>query len=286
VAAAVASVRRQSFTDLEIVVVDDGSATDAADAVHHLAQLDERVRTIRLERSVGASEARNRGLATAAGEFVAFLDDDDEWVPDAAKIAVATLRRRPELVGVSAWHRVVPEGQRPVVYRGPLEYEAKDLLWCNFPAVPFAVLRRDVLGDELHFDGDLITCEDWDLFLRCARRGPLATVPEVLYRYHQRRTARVTDSAARKLDGKRRFVRKHESEMTPLCRDYHDAKEQIMAATGWGEKMWLAPRLLRAIAPRASGVVVRESLSARVGWLTRDPGRSARTLLSLVRRLD
>lgn len=284
-AAAVESALRQTLRDLEVVLVDDGSGPEGAATAARLAEGDERVRLVRLERSVGAAAARNRGLHAASGELVGFLDDDDEWAPGTAQAAADHLQDHPELGGVSSWHLVVPEEGRAVVHRGPLDYDAGDLLWCNFPAVPFAVIRREAAGEELRFDEELITCEDWDLFLRCARRRPMATLPDVLYRYHQRGAPRVTASNERRVDGYRRFMDKHAGEMPPACRAYHEARVEIMATKGLRRRARLAAHLARSTPVPVSAVIARESLSARVGALTADPGRSARTLLAGSRRL-
>jgi glycosyltransferase involved in cell wall biosynthesis len=282
---AVESVLSQTMRDIEVVVADDGSGPEGAASAIQLAERDERVRVVRLERSIGAAAARNRALDRACGDLVGFLDDDDEWAPDAARVAVAHLMERSELGGVSAWHDVVPDAGRTVLYRGPVDYDAGDLLWDNFPAVPFAVLRRRELGDELRFDEQLVTCEDWDLFLRCARRRPLTTLPKPLYRYRQRRAPRVTASNARRIEGRRRFLVKHDDDLSPACRSYHAARVEIMATQGLRPRMALASQLARGLPPRVTAILARQSLSARVGALTADPGRSARTLLALTRRV-
>jgi glycosyltransferase involved in cell wall biosynthesis len=285
VAAAVDSALNQTGSRLEVIVVDDGSASDAAAAVSDLARRDGRVRVVRMETSVGAAAARNRGIEEAQGELIGFLDDDDEWLPDTAGAAVAALADRPEIGAVSGWHDVVGDTGATVTYRGPVEYDAEDLMWCNFPAVPFAVMRRAALAGDLRFDESLVTCEDWDLFLRCARILPMATLPRVLYRYHQRRGPRVTASVERLVEGRTRFIRKHAGAMTPLCRQYHDARVEIMAAAGAGVRLRLAARLAGRLPARVSALITRESLSARVGMATSDPGRSARALLGMVRSL-
>jgi hypothetical protein len=224
-------------------------------------------------------------LDRASGQLVGFLDDDDEWAPDAAQVAVAHLEQQPELGGVSAWHEIVPDFGHPTLYRGPVDYTDRDLLWDNFPAVPFAVLRRAELGEELRFDEELVTCEDWDLFLRCARRRPLATIPKPLYRYRQRRVPRVTASNARRVEGRRRFAAKHHEDLSPLCRRFHTARQEIMATQGVRSRLVLAGQLASHLPPRLSTLLARQSFSARVGAMTADPGRSARTLLTLVHRL-
>ena len=106
--AAVDSVLRQSFADFELIVVDDGS-TDGGPAL--LATLsDPRVRSL-TQPNAGPGVARNRGLAEASGEYVAFLDADDEWDADFLELAVAALDGDP-LCGVWISGRVEGPGRR------------------------------------------------------------------------------------------------------------------------------------------------------------------------------
>ena len=94
---AVGSVLRQSYPDFELIVVDDGSTDSGAAAVASVP--DGRVRVLS-QSNAGPGAARNRGLAEARGEYVAFLDADDEWEPDFLALAVAALERDP---GAGAW---------------------------------------------------------------------------------------------------------------------------------------------------------------------------------------
>src|SRR5690349_24440198 len=80
IASAVASVRRQTRGDWELVVVDDGSADRTAALAEMAAALDRRIRVIR-QRNQGVSAARNAGIEAATGRYLAFLDADDTWLP-------------------------------------------------------------------------------------------------------------------------------------------------------------------------------------------------------------
>ncbi len=244
--AAVSSVLAQTYPDLEIVIVDDASDPDTAVLVASIAGVDQRIRLVRNEQPMGASAARNCGIRVCGGDFIAFLDDDDEWYPDTARLTIDHLDSHRDLVGVSAWHLVVPANGSTTTYRGPTVFDWRDLLWCNFIASPFAVLRRELAGRELLFDEGLITCEDWDLFLRCSQLSPMATLPTVLYRYHRHQSARVTLSNQLRVDGYRRFVCKHQSDMSELCRRYHATRSQIMETVGMRQRVQLAAHVLRS----------------------------------------
>ena len=90
------SVFAQTFTDYEVIVVNDGSPDDTADVLRPLAEAG-RIRYVEQENQ-GQAAARNRGIAQARGEFVALLDDDDLWPPDKLEWQVGCLRADPTAV--------------------------------------------------------------------------------------------------------------------------------------------------------------------------------------------
>ena len=98
---AVRSVLAQTLREIEVVIVIDGEDKATELALEFLAQEDGRVRVIALSTSVGGSDARNRGVAAASGEWVAFLDDDDEWLPSKlqAQLEAVTASTAPVVIG-------------------------------------------------------------------------------------------------------------------------------------------------------------------------------------------
>lgn len=119
---AVRSALNQSLREIEVVVVIDGEDSLTRTALEELAQQDERVRVVALPVSVGGSDARNRGVAAASGEWIAFLDDDDEWLPgklhaqlnavqqSVAPVVIGTCRMIARTPGKDyVWPRRLPE---------------------------------------------------------------------------------------------------------------------------------------------------------------------------------
>src|SRR5271168_3928998 len=144
---AAASVLSQDVAALELVIVDDSSSGDSVEALDRLASQDPRVRIVRTTGSVGPCVARNLGLEVARGELVAFCDDDDAWFPGVGGVVVDYLADHPDVVAASSWHVVLhADSGGAAVFRGPLEYDRDQLLWQNFVALPFAVLRRGALS--------------------------------------------------------------------------------------------------------------------------------------------
>jgi len=129
---AVRSVLRQTWTRMEVIVVVDGpdAATEAA-----LEQVrDARVRTVLLERACGGSDARNAGVHAARGEWIAFLDDDDEWLPEKIERQMRAVAAMPEWFPVVSC-RVIAQSDRSSRVLPPRAYEAGeavgDYLFCR-----------------------------------------------------------------------------------------------------------------------------------------------------------
>ncbi|WP_035352118.1 glycosyltransferase family 2 protein [Edaphobacter aggregans] len=124
---AVRSVLAQTLRDIEAVIVIDGDDPPTERALEDLVREDARVRVIALETSVGGSDARNRGVDAASGEWVAFLDDDDEWLPGKlqAQLEAVTVLTAPVVIGTCkiiartpgsdyVWPRRMPEPEEQI----------------------------------------------------------------------------------------------------------------------------------------------------------------------------
>lgn len=185
---AIESVLSQSFTEYEILVADDGSTDDTVD---RLARYGTRIRHIRLDHSGRPSVARNRALAVARGELIAFLDDDDVWQPEKLERQVHLLVNQPDLGMVYSDLRFLREdGTRSDTILQPHQQRRgnlfDDLLADCFIHPSTAVVRK-CLGDEVGwFDEDLECIEDFDLWLRLAYRSRIGLLnePLVLIRRH------------------------------------------------------------------------------------------------------
>lgn len=184
---AVHTAATQQRVDVEVIVVDDGSTCDVAGTV---GDLHPDVTVLRNDRSEGVSAARNRGIAHAGGEWVAFLDDDDLWAPDKLVDQLACLTATGRdwcytgAVSITPDLRIV-HGTRP----DAAEVVHRDLPVRNrLPAGPSnVVVRRALLAETGAFDVGLRPHADWDQWIRLARTGPPARVerPLVGYTLHE-----------------------------------------------------------------------------------------------------
>jgi glycosyltransferase involved in cell wall biosynthesis len=187
VEAAIDSVAAQTCRDLEVIVVDDGSSDATVDrAGAALARSGLPHQLLRQPRNGGPAVARNRGVAMASGEYVAFLDADDEWLPGKlrAQVAILDADRRVTLCGCQAdW--VDDHGQviEPLFVDLPsrLSEGWRRLLWQCYVATPCAMVRREDLGTH-PFDPALRVGEDRDLWIKLASNGVVALVQESMVR--------------------------------------------------------------------------------------------------------
>ncbi len=182
---ALASVRDQHDVELEVVVVVDGSEPEQLGWLRDLG--DPLLRVVRHDRPRGVSAARNTGVSSSIGEWVAFLDDDDVWAPEKLNRQLSAARssgRRWVYTGavrIDVDDRVV--GVEPVLEPEPLMRRLPRL---NVVPTSNVLVHREVLYEAGPFDTGLRLTEDWDLYLRLAEMGPPAFVPEhlVAFRTH------------------------------------------------------------------------------------------------------
>jgi GT2 family glycosyltransferase len=172
--AAVESVLRQSFSDLELLIVDDGSTDGTAAVARAYAERDDRVRVLQ-QRNAGPGPARNAAFEAAAGRLLAFLDSDDEWDETFLEASVAVLDARPQidvLIG-NARNRGGPRHGQPA---RPAEPDGRlislaEILGDERSLFIMAVFRREVVQTVGGFDPALFTNEEYEMWIRASLAG-------------------------------------------------------------------------------------------------------------------
>ena len=177
---ALRSVQAQTFQDFEIIIVDDGSS----EALQPLEGQFAKTRVIRHATNQGAASARNTGVSAARGEYTAFLDSDDEWLPTKLAQQLAILQVRPDLGAcTTGFINLTPQGR-------VLDIPARQADWYRHLAKGCGLspgstlLARTALLVEFPYDPTFPRQEDMDLLLRFTRRYTLDVVREPLALIH------------------------------------------------------------------------------------------------------
>jgi glycosyltransferase involved in cell wall biosynthesis len=192
---AIESVLAQTYSNHEIIVVDDGSTDNTAT----VARCHSPVRYIYQE-NAGPSAARNTGVKESRGEYLVFLDADDRLLPEALEVGVNCLREHPDCAFASGFCRLItadgallgkPEQPR-ILHDHYLEFLRRNYIWC-----PSSVIyRRGMFEIVKGFDTSLGRCEDYDLFLRITKDHPIFCHNQFVADYRLHNSSRSADHAS------------------------------------------------------------------------------------------
>ncbi|MEG3614432.1 glycosyltransferase [Isoptericola haloaureus] len=264
---ALQSVKDQSFTDWDLIVMDNGSpdpegVRDAVAAVPGAAVV--------AEAGHGVSIPLNHGAALSRGEFVTFLDDDDVWLPDRLERFVAALDADPEAGAVySSVDFIDSRGERgePLFVAG--DETGRDLLAGRypFPNVVSIMYRRTEFLRVGGFNPALHYAEDTDLTFRMLQYSHMIGVPEVLTLY-----------------------RRHEQNVTKvLATDLHDASRRMIGMQLWGAEHHRDPAVLHDLRANLAALDRRDaadSVGQGIDRLRRGHVAGASRMLARAVRLD
>lgn len=215
---AIDSVLAQTYPNMEVCVVDDNEPGDAYSL--HLHQLleryrhDSRVRCIQQEKHVNGAVARNAGIQAAQGEFIAFLDDDDEWLPEKISRQMEVVSNHPQTDAVTTlWTRYV----RGKAVMGCTPYSTDDfqykVLAREISVFSSTVLiRKSVIGKFGGFDESLVRHQDLQFLVQASQYASFAVVPEYLVKLHADSIANQLDPT-RFVEAKSSFFRSVHSEL-------------------------------------------------------------------------
>jgi glycosyltransferase involved in cell wall biosynthesis len=204
---AIRSVQRQTYPHLEIIVIDDASVDNTPEVVKSFE--DPRIHYIRHDTNRGGSASRNTGIRAATGEYIAFLDDDDEWEPEKTEEQLKVIRDYDAVTCTS-----FPSSSDVSKLSSKKTVELDELLQGKFTYGGTGVLmaKENVLKQTM-FDESLPRCQDWDLFIRIAMNYKIAYLNKPLLRssdgLHPRITNSVLNVPIPELEHQFRMIHKH-----------------------------------------------------------------------------
>ena len=213
--AAISSVLTQDYPDFDVVVVDDASSDGTV--VRLSAIIDERLKVISNSGVKGVSDARNTGVSRAKGEWIAFQDSDDIWLP--GKLSRQMNALGDEDVAVYCAMNVIEfdKQQKQIVGRVP-EKSSRNysgdilpgLLWTSLVSTQTLIVRREIFEKVGGFDVNLSALVDWELMLRVAQEGTVKFLDEVLVEQRISPNS-ITKSSIKRLRAQEYIFEKHEA---------------------------------------------------------------------------
>jgi len=221
---AVNSVLEQTWSPVELVIVDDASDDETPAYLDQLQKDHDRIQVISNTESKGAAVSRNIAVQHASGEFITGLDDDDYWRPTRVERLMEEFEEG--FSAVCSYDRMVMN-DREAVWRKPTMITHDDLLYYN--QVGNQVLTKKEFLDEIGgYDEDLPSAQDYDLWIRLARQfGPIRTVTQPLQIVNMEEDRERISTADQKLDGYYQCYEKHKDWMSAKQKKYQEYRLKL-----------------------------------------------------------
>jgi glycosyltransferase involved in cell wall biosynthesis len=221
-ARAINSVLCQTYPRLEVIVVDDGSTDMTAKLMADQYLNEPRVRCLRHPSNQGAQRARNTGIRAARGSFIAFLDSDDEWLPDKLEKQMRLFSKENERLGVvyAGYREMLADGghidHRPAL-RGGIYTAALKKWVCDMNTI---VAKKHILFQAGLLNEHIRAYQEWDLCINLARHGSFDYVAEPLAVYHTHATSTISKDLLLGALGFLDVVESHREEILTTCGYY------------------------------------------------------------------
>lgn len=200
---AINSVLAQTVKDFEVIVVSDGSTDDTEKVVKGIQNRDNRVRFEHYSLGKGGNYARNEGIRLSQGEFVAFLDDDDEWMPSKLEKQLVLMEENPKMV-------LCYTGVHVIYVNENIEYSflpkqegdlSRVILLDNcIGSTSTPMVRKSVFEKSGVFDNELGALQDFDLWIRITQYGEVGVVKEELINYYNYRGTKQVSAVTAKYE--------------------------------------------------------------------------------------
>jgi glycosyltransferase involved in cell wall biosynthesis len=195
----ISSILGQSYTDLELIIVDDCSTDASWQAIEKFASCDPRVKGLRHEQNKGLSRSRNDGLRVASGDFIGFCDSDDAWEPEKLAIQLDFLQNNPDYGVAYSDANIIDENGKPTGKRFsdlfPLPTRSSGWLFPelakrNFINIQSVVMREECVQRVGLFDEGVEWIQDWWYWVQLSReyRFSYCEIPLGRYRMHSNST--------------------------------------------------------------------------------------------------
>ncbi|MDU0355994.1 glycosyltransferase family 2 protein [Paraglaciecola aquimarina] len=193
VGSAIDSVLSQTYENIELIVVDDCSKTSYDSAMANYNN-DPRVTFIRNEINMGLSASRNNGVKHSNGSYIAFLDDDDIWLPNKIESQLKILQNNSSYIACSSSH--IESISKNIINHEVREYKLADIYIENLIGPPSKILVRSEVFNKVSFNETAKHAEDWDFYLKLLEYGIIYSIKEPLIIYNTGHFERMSNGFA------------------------------------------------------------------------------------------
>ncbi|MBC8432937.1 MAG: glycosyltransferase family 2 protein [Desulfobacterales bacterium] len=207
---AVNSVLRQTYKELELIIVNDSSKDETEKAIKKYA--DDRIKYICHQKNLGGSAARNTGIKAAQGKYIALLDDDDGWFPEKLEKQVKHFAEVSDNVGlvysgfeVIDMNGIVIQKTYPK-FKGNLYMRLLERSMIGGSSVP--LIKRTCFKKVGLFDQSLRSCQDWDMWMRISEHYAFDFIPEILTKMYSH-SHQLSSDYSSMIPGRTRMIEKH-----------------------------------------------------------------------------
>jgi glycosyltransferase involved in cell wall biosynthesis len=215
---AIQSVLTQTYTNLEVIVVDDGSTDNTVPILEEYARKDPRIRLIQHSHRKGGQAARNTGIHTAQGQWIAFLDSDDQWLPNSLDVRLQIARSKGLHVVHSECYVLKPGSvQLQRFGHSRLQGNVYRLLLRRCGTLfPSFLLSKEALTRIGYLDETIVSYQEWDTAIRLAKYYEFAFVQEPTFIYDCSSADTISKDLLRTAQGYEQVFLKHRRSI--LCR--------------------------------------------------------------------
>lgn len=239
---AINSILLQTYSSIEIIVVDDSPADFLLrnDVKRAVCCLSDKIVYLQNEEQRGACYSRNRGIFVANGEYIAFLDDDDEWLPRKIEEQLNLMAAFPENVAMLYGNFYLYDDEKQTQRMITLEKHEGEIFdelmasgnFCGGMSTP--IIKTTALKSVGGFDVEMASGQDFDLWLRLAKNYSIRYYPEPLTVYHWHQGEQITKNTLKRIQGSERLFEKY--------KDYYSTHPKAL----WRNKLISSPDYVEA----------------------------------------
>lgn len=210
---AIQSVLNQTYRNWEIIIIDDGSTDNTEGIVKSYKEA--RIRYILHKSNLGLSAARNTGIKNSRGEYIAFLDSDDEWFPEKISCQMNIFQKEDSKCGVvcTGGYRI-KDNQIISIKSVPINIDSfnEKFLFKNITWTSSVLVKKECFKKAGLFDENLESCEDWDMWIRIAKyyKFIFLEMPLTKYVIH---SGQLSENLLKKINARKRILFKYQDEL-------------------------------------------------------------------------